>query len=175
MGFDFDRLRGKVVVAVNGAVARLPWATACFSADRTWINNSREMLRGFVGEIYFAIAETDPLLQEKVHYLRRSRSTAFSTDPTIVHVPSTSGYGALNLVYLKGAREIILLGYDYCGVGHWHGMYAWKSSTDQAVWSQWATCYRSTLGQLQAAGIRVINASPDSKIDAFEKCGLEEI
>lgn len=87
-----------------------------------------------------------------------------------------SGYGALNLAYLKGSRRIILLGYDFChSATHWHEGYAWQGKSNDSMYRKWATQFIRALPQLHKHGVQVLNASPDSAITAFPKVELEAV
>lgn len=83
-----------------------------------------------------------------------------------------SGYQAINLTVLTGAARILLLGYDgkvANGKTHFFGDHPEKEIP--SVYDM----YRRMLRQLPPLlnGIKVLNCSPDSAVDAFPKMTLE--
>lgn len=172
-GFNFNRLRGQTVVAVNGSLSHLPWATAVVSADVPWIQAMEATVLQFPGE-RIMVASVPGC--EGITWLYRSRELTLSDDPSVIHVGGTSGYAALNVAYLKKAKSISLLGFDYAQINqHWFSEYSWKNYRSEDLWKTWAKNFDSTLPQLTAAGVEVVNYSPDSRIEAFPKKRLEDL
>lgn len=95
-----------------------------------------------------------------------------------IHQGANSGYQSLNLAMLLGATRIILLGFDMRAVNdkkHFHpdhppGM----NNPYDGLFKTWNQNFRSTLPDLKKAGVTVINATPDSALDAFPRMSLEE-
>lgn len=176
--FDFDRLRGRTVIAVNDVVWRLPWSAAVFSLDRPWIQRNLPKLHQFAGEKYLAISEdrvdlTAEAPQGTTFLLRQRSIRGLSCDPRIVHLGGgNSGFGAFNLAFLKGARRIVLLGLDYTQVDeYWYGGDCRRGRSSQ-MYADWAREYAWTTCQLRQRGVRVWNASPISLIKVFPHVGL---
>lgn len=175
---DLNRLRGLHVLGINGAA--FASGARCFSADRLWIETN--IKQAIAHQPIFAWSgQLPPNGGDITTWLQRVRSYGLSDDARVCHVPTTSGYGALNWAYGWGAKRILLLGYDYCSNGerHWYpnggdpdGDTAGERALD--LWDQWAPAYESTLPQLQAAGVEVLNASAQSRITAFPRCSPEE-
>ena len=172
-GFDFERLRGQVVVAINDASRHLPWATALFSADLIWMDNRRSHIESFPGERYLAIPPDVQGVYRGVQYLTRLRLLGLSEVQGCVHFGATSGYAAVNLAVLKGAKEIVLFGYDYSGTDRWYPDYVWSSGgRGQLEHEEWARNFGTMLPALALAGVKVMNAGLSSKITAFPKVEL---
>lgn len=175
-GFDFELLRGQVVVAINDASRYLPWATALFSADVMWMTNRREHIESFSRHRFLAIPPDQRGELRGVEYLTRLRLLGLSEVLGCVHLGGTSGYAALNLAVLKGAKEIVLLGYDYSGTDRWYPDYDWSSrGRGQFEHEEWARNFDTMLPALAVAGVKVTNASPESKITAFPKVELNQV
>jgi hypothetical protein len=180
-GFDFKKLKGRTVCAINDAVLHVPWADCLFSADQQWIaNREREILK-FPGEKFLAgpmPAEDSELFP---YYLKRERSAGLSEQPDTLNVRGCSGYAALNLAYLKGAKRIVLLGYDFRNPdAHWYSNYSWMSVTNPSsgrskMYLGWAQYFNETVNQLKQAGVEVLNASIKSAVTAFPKVTLAEV
>jgi hypothetical protein len=170
-GFNLDTLAGRVVVAVNNAVYRYPTAAAVVSVDTTWIESNASILRmtGYQGEMVFGVPEHDnPPDSVDATWLRWKQAGEISLISSTLHSPSTSGYAALNYVLLKRARNIVLLGYDYCRAGeHWWGNYQWSSGSDDALYSIWAAQYNSIVPVIKSLGVNVWNSNPNSRVTAF--------
>lgn len=175
--FDFELLRGQTLIAVNDAALRLPWATALISADRTWIAHREKEVLAFQGERYLVVSEGKPRPLSGVIYLRQTTDRGLSSNPGTIHVRGNSGYAALNLAFLKGARQIILLGYDFSqGHQHWFPKYPWQPSrANETYYQRWAAEFVNTLPQLRQVGVDVINANPASRIEVFPKVSLSEM
>lgn len=196
-GFDLNRLRGQVTVAVNDAALHAPWATALFSLDRNWIQKRRDPqqvhqtdgtiidwcgITGFPGEVHLAVADDFDFAQAipNANYLLRVRSReGFSAEGDRIFMGGgNSGFGAFNLAFLKQAARVVLLGYDYCSAGvHWHDGYPWTRAGHQynPLYYRWAKQYTLCIEQLQRAGVKVLNASATSAITAFPKISLSEV
>jgi hypothetical protein len=176
-GFPFERLKGRTVVAINDAMLYLPWAAAVFSIDLRWMENRVAELAGFAGEKYLAIPEGHPGFPVLgATWLRRLPRYGFSDDPEAIVCAGNGGYGALNLAYLKGARTIYLLGYDFCHSSvRWHRGYDWQGAGNDRMYDKWAKRFIDALPYLKAKGVCVYNASLGSRITAFPKISLEDL
>ncbi len=172
--FDFERLRGRRVLAVNEAFVNLPFAPdAVFSLDSNWARHRCAEMTCFTGEKFLAVQEPYwPYVDPSAIMLRRLRRPGLSVDQGSVHICGTSGYGALNVAYLKRAREIFLLGFDMAGSGHWHPEPGWGG---EIALEPWAAAFDDASAQLSAEGVKVWNCSPRSAILAFSRISLEEI
>lgn len=174
-GFDFNRLLGRYrVLAVNEALLHLPYPPdAVFSLDNNWARHRCAEMTCFRGEKFLAVQEDYwPYIDQSAVMLRRLRRYGLSVDQGSVHICGTSGYGALNLAYLKRARDIVLLGFDMAGSGHWHPEPGWGG---EIALEPWAAAFDDAAAQLSAEGVRVVNASPRSKILSFPRVSLEEV
>ena len=165
--FNLARANGKTVVPINSAVHReYPesaghhwFQLAIFSADPDWVRGNRYLLATQLGENHACVAlDTHPDLANipGVTYLQRCHEDGLSDDPAFLCTGGNSGYAAVNLAYLKGAKDIHLVGFDM------------DPSTDPKF-EQWIPRFRTMLPQLQKAGVRVTNHNPHSFIDAFPK------
>lgn len=172
VGEDLTKLEGRTVLVVNDAVRHLPKATAAFSADRNWAMRRLPDLRSFKGEKYLAIGYEIP--DPTIHNLRKSREPGLSSDPGVI-CSCSSGYGALNVAFLKGAKKIFLLGFDYTQGGrHWYPERGTRG-INGIGFVAWAQRYGTTLPQLLEAGVQVWNANPASRIECFPKISFSDL
>lgn len=167
---DLATLRGEQLLLVNDAALRHSSFAACahatptpaaalFSLDNQWVRRRRHFLESWAGEKHVALPlESWPECAgiAGVNYLGWSHADGLSDEPDVICTGGNSGYGAINLAYLKGAREIYLLGYD-------------MDAREDEKYIYWAPRFRTMLPQLKARGVRVVNLNPDSHIDAFPR------
>jgi hypothetical protein len=135
---------------------------------------------------------TNPIAAQKygLNHIGETNREGLSDNPLYVHHGHGSGYTLVNLAYLQGAERIILLGYDlkyapdYDGrtreVGssprHYFGEYPsamqhWpKVSVRGGVHVELLELYRTVARQ---GLVEIINATPGSAIDCFERADIE--
>lgn len=86
----------------------------------------------------------------------------------------SSGEGAIRLAAHRGARRIVMLGYDAQHTGgraHWHPDHPRMGNA--GAWAKWPEHFRALARQL-GKSVTVINASRVSAIDAFPRMTLED-
>jgi len=183
-GFDFSRLKidGVRVLAVKESVWDLPFAECVFSLDRPWINRQADKLRALDMPKVFAVEpEVRPCENiEGALYILRSRFEGFSEKPDVIQSGANSGFGAVNYAYLKragrGGHPIVLFGFDYKPGPHYcQERYHWQEiNHNERYWISWGDNFNACRSQLDANGVLIINASPDSTVKAFPKVTIEE-
>lgn len=169
------------VIAVNDAYRLAPWADVCYFADSQWFgwNKSKPEFIAFAGEKCSIQNNGLNVDDPAVHILRNKHfpihGNGISLDPGALVTGRNSGYQALNLAILAGAKTVILLGFDgqksRDGKTHWFGDH--KEPTPEAAYEAYRRAFSEGERDIKAAGVRVINASPGSAI-GFEKMGLVE-
>jgi hypothetical protein len=94
-----------------------------------------------------------------------------------IHFGSNSGYQAINLAYLWGAKRIVLLGFD-CrpvnGKAHWFGQHPPQLNQYQPF-AIWIDHFNHMATELEKEGVEVINCSPDSALECFKKQDITKI
>lgn len=183
-------------IAVNDAYLLAPWADVCYFADGEWwrwhtkgiarpgfsADQVRERFAAFAGQKCSIRWSGMNVEDESVHivknkYGEHSHGEGISLDPRCLVSGKNSGFQAINLAILAGAKRILLLGIDGApdklGRNHWFG------ENPRNV--QWAVFYEymrrtfaSAENQIKAAGVEVINCNPTSFIDHFPKMTLEK-
>lgn len=180
IGFDFCRLAkcNAWIVGINESIFHLPRCDCGVSADRVFVERRHDQLKEKIGCGMEMVISLGTVGRQKLNaiYLRRRLTNKLSESRTELITCGSSGYAALNVAYLKRARSILLLGYDYSSDGlHYHQNYEWHTPPKRAgCWHFWAAFYESTKAQLDKAKIEVLNASPDSAITAFRKVAVED-
>lgn len=182
-------------IVINDAYLLAPWADVLHAADARWFRwmaygaakpslgltaaQVRERFDGFEGE-RCSIQNSTTDAPEPVHVLRNrdhpNHGNGLSLDPQALSTGRNSGWQALNLAVLAGAKTIILSGFDgkpaADGKTHWSGGH--PVSTPVAAYAEYRKAFSAGEDAIRAARVRVINCSPGSAIDSFEKMLLEE-
>lgn len=183
-------------IAINDAYLVAPWCDLCYFADSGWhewqtkgiakpllkltAEQVRERFAAFAGQKCSIQNSGDNIKDPAVHILRNAtfpiHGLGLSADTGALITGRHSGFQALNLAILAGAKKVILLGFDgrpgVDGKNHWFGEHPVPTQT--AVWEQMRKAMSAAEGSILAAGVRVINCSPSSAIDSFPKMALEE-
>jgi hypothetical protein len=174
-GVDLDVLRSfpaiTHTIAVKEAAWDMPWADACVCVDQKWPR--RRDLNALPVPLYLCLGEpyVGPIPTGST-FLRRFVHGPLSDRPDALAQGCTSGYAALNFAILKGARKILLLGYDYRHGrdGKHHGRPEWNPwypPANARLWTYWRDPFNAIAGTLRSRGVVVVNASPGSALDAF--------
>lgn len=173
------RVLGKVrVITVNTSYQAAPWADALYACDYKffeWHANTIFARQGDFGFMGLKItpdrkaAETWPRLKWVVGVDK----PGFSTEPGIIHYGKNSGYQAVNLAYLMGAKKILLVGFDHHfprNEAHWHGDHPDKV---RSWYERWIPGWQTVADQLPAIGLEIVNCTPDSALKMFKSGNLE--
>jgi hypothetical protein len=129
-----------------------------------------------------------------LRWIAEKRAPALSLDPEYIHHGEGSGYSIVSLAYLHGAKRVILLGYDCKYASDYDPANRFPGSTPRHFFEggeyppsmqHWPSAqvrggthvelrdlYRSIAEQ---GKLEVINATPDSAIDAFPHVPIERI
>lgn len=182
-GFAFDRLDG-IKLGCNKAA----WFADCdalVTLDQHFARMCRDEIQAFTdkgGQTFMVMppSETGHKQIDGATYVQRVRNSGLSTDLTRVYGIHT-GYAALGVAYLMGAKEIALLGFDMAfgnGRSHWHEGYHWQNNQAHRFMAKWADGFERAAQQLEADGVNVVNfISPEmpSRLRSFPTRPLEDL
>lgn len=170
---DTSRLRpGAVVLGVNDAALHKP-CDAFFSNDHNYALRIRAHIEGYPGERHLSVYDRNrPLFDGwQVKLWRRVLIDTPCESPDLLAsgrpgVPGCSGYVALNLAAQMGAKTIVLFGYDFDDryTYFFNGAPYPRKEIGGVIKS-----FRSVAPHYAKRGIKVLNANPRSRVDAFEK------
>lgn len=96
-----------------------------------------------------------------------------------IHFGGNSGYQAMNLAYLFGAKKIVMLGFDMKlknGKQHYFGQHPYHRAgqgPNEALFKAWTKNFIDMARDLKAEGVEVVNASRESAIDCFHRGFIE--
>jgi hypothetical protein len=185
IGFDFERLRGEHVIAVNKSFLSTPWAEIMFAMDNKlyrWITTgslgleTKEAFSRFAGlRVWLDLGNY--AFGPGIYYIRGLRVPIWPT--TIEHgffSGTNSGYGALMLAGCLRASPIYLLGYDLSHAGaitHHHGGYPGRQTQHQL--DRFLKHFTELAPRLAASGIDVVNLNPQSRLRCFRFQRPEEV
>jgi hypothetical protein len=175
------------VLAVASALWQMPWCDAVYDQDSVWLRVFEKRLRETATgpELFLCWPPSQSLkdrpdIANAVWIEGQRGDGSFAERKDRVEVGFTSGQGAMNIAYHKGARRIVLFGFDYYERGKvQHARdedYPWHLPPGMLdrQWPQWARKFNATRAHCDRLGITVHNASPDSSITAFDRCSIYE-
>lgn len=183
-------------IAINDAYLWAPWADVSYFADSSWwkehtngvakpliklsAQQVRERFSAFAGQKCSIQNSGANVADEAVHILRNKdhphHGVGLSYIAGSLVTGRNGGFQALNLSILAGGKVDILLGYDGApdkkGRSHWSGGHS--RPTPQDAYEHYRAAFTAAEGAIKKLGVRVINCSPGSEINSFEKMTLEE-
>jgi hypothetical protein len=176
-----ESVRGRArVVAINNAVYLAPWADVLYFCDARWYDWHTETVKRFQGtKVTLENHELGSELPGLVCLQRDGTDEAsidgFCPVPGRVRTGRNGGYQAIQYAVHRGARRVVLLGFDMKpaadGRVHWHAEH--PIATDPATPASFVPHFRTLVAPLAERGVEVINATPDSALDAFPRVPLE--
>lgn len=180
-------------IVVNDGFLLAPWADVCYFADAKWwrwttdgtpkpgftAEEVRDRFASFAGQKCSIQSMRAAIPDDSVHMLRNRdfphHGEGLSLDHGALVTGRNGGFQALNLAVLAGIQAAILIGYDGAprdGRTHWFGDH--PRVERPTVYPEIRRGFTAARRALAAAGVRVMNCSPGSAIDAFDKVELEE-
>ena len=187
LGFDYERLRGERIIAVNRAYEDVPFADILYAMDYQfyrWIiggdlgQPALERFNNFKGiRLWFDI--NNVAFGPNVHYVRGFQAAHYGFPAALergIYGGNNSGYGALQVALLLKANPIYLLGYDFQHAGgrsHSHSGYPRKQS-EHSVFG-FKQGFIDLARDITAHGFRVVNLNPQSGLRCFEFSTFDEV
>lgn len=149
-----------------------------YFADVKWWrwHKDKPEFKAFAGDkvtIQNTAAEVD---DPGIYMLRNGGQDGLSDQAEALRTGTNSGYQALNLAILAGAKRIVLLGYDMRAEdarrSHFFGDH--PDPTPVGVFPTMAAHYRKVAPLIAKKGIEVINCTPGSALTCFRASTLQE-
>ncbi len=184
---DFGRLERLcrdprvVTIAVNGSAERFSWPDYLVTVDSAFMRR-RMNLPNFKGRkvATFTLDAERPeqYVRDDVLFIELRRKKGLSRNRGRLHAGGNSGFVAIGLAYLTGARFILLLGHDQRHQSqYWHDegeVQLHKRGRFESRWVMQIPAFKTAAEQMKGDGIEVLNASPESALDFFDRCTPEE-
>ena len=162
------------VIAVNDAYRLAPWADVLYAADAKWWKQ-HQGVPTFQGRKYSL--QPEAAAWPKVEILRNTGECGLELHPTGLRAGRNSGYQAINLAVLFGARRILLLGYDMQRrrgqPSHWFGDHPPAIRAD-SPYHAFLNRFESLPAALATVGVTVINCSRDTALTLFPRATIQE-
>lgn len=172
-----DACRGRAkIIAIKNTIELAPWADVLYACDKKWWVHHPETQTVQLPKYGLEIVRGRP----DVTVLRQAGKDGLSMDPAALCTGQNSGYQAINLAVHLGASTIVLLGFDMQpsadGRHRWHGWHRYRGHEVKTPppYDQFLPHFRTLVAPLKQLGIRVINATPTSALDVFERRPLAE-
>lgn len=151
------------VIAINTSFRRALFADMLYACDKRWWDSYYdEVIAGMRGDALLFTQDKPAADKYRLGFVMSSSAKGLSRKPGLIHQGMSSGFQAINLAFLAGVRDFVLLGYD-CKGTHWHGDHPTplKASLPHTRWIEhFATLARD----LRDEGVRIVNCSPDTAI-----------
>jgi hypothetical protein len=187
-GFDFSRLKGELVIAVNRAWEHSSCAITFFLDEQFWGWTENGSLGKYAQENFLKHPSYKVTVNRNhfpypeginvVDYRRKAESS--DTLREGIYCGCNSGFAALNLAVAMGAKEIYLLGFDMDAetdpqgkLTHYHNGY--PEMGPNADLSMFRSEFHEIAPNLKAKDIWVINLNSQSYLKAFEFGDLNKI
>jgi hypothetical protein len=157
------------VIAIKEALRLAPGADVLYACDARWWKHFGPTI-AYAGPRY--ALEPTPYATA----LRNTGPIGLELDPTGLRTGKNSGYQSINLAVHLGAARIVLLGYDMKAGktgDHWFGAHRYPGTVPPR-YIDFRECFRWIVEPLKAAGVEVLNATPDSALEWFPRVSLED-
>lgn len=151
------------VVAINTSFRRAPFADMLYACDTKWWDAYYEEVIRVVTPTTLLFTQDKPAAQKyELGYIASVSARGLSRKPGLIHQGMSSGFQAINLAFLAGVRDFVLLGYD-CRGTHWHGDHPppLKANLPHA---RWIEHFAVLARDLREEGVRILNCSPGTAI-----------
>ena len=174
---DCDKLKdtGWKIIAVNNSWERVPFADVLFACDVSWWNVHKDKVKAeFKGECWSTSRRAKEI--HNTNYVIGEDNPGLNTTGR-VNLGGNSGYQAINLAYMFGAKTILMLGLD-CkpaedGKAHWFGQHGVGLSQKQN-YGRWKEAFPRLARDLKRYNIQAYNLSRETALSCFDRMTLEE-
>ncbi len=179
-GFDWERLRGYPVVAINRALEVLPFAHVLWWSDSRFWRQNRAAIEAH-GAIWKATCQINYHESDAVPgFVKQYRFTGhsgFDPEPKNLRSGNNSAYAVLHLLAHLGAKRIVMLGVDMRhgpgGKSHFHEGHGLLHQ-EATMTNLMVPFFQTLAAPLAERGIEVINASEQSALTTWPRCSIEE-
>lgn len=179
-GFDWERLRGVPLVAINRALEVLPFAPVLWWSDSRFWRMHRAAIEAHAA-IWKATCQINYIPEDNVPGVvtqyRFTGHSGFDDNRKNLRSGNNSAYACIHLLAHLGARKIVLLGVDMRhGAGgrtHFHDGHGLLHQ-EETMTRLMVPFFDTLAAPLAERGIEVINASPQSALTTWPRCSLDE-
>lgn len=173
---EVEKCRGRCRVAVvNNNFQLAPWANVLYAADSKWWETYPDALafQGIKATPSWSAAHANKALR---HVAIRDEADPeahrFCFAGPLGHF-GNGGTQLINLVLQFGCRRVILIGFDMRGE-HWHAPHKQPLRNPRMqTLEKWRQRLDAQAGLLVQIGVRVVNASETSALQAYDKMPVD--
>lgn len=169
---DVDYCKGKARVAViNDNYKKAEWADLLYAADLQWWDYYNGV-PDFKGEKY----TQDEIAARKYNLKWVAGRWASGIGHEVIHYGYNSGFQCANLVYLMGAKRILLLGFDMQRTNklrHWFGNHP-APLHKESNYDKWRELMDKAAKHYAKVGVDVINCSRQTALTEYRRSIITE-
>jgi len=176
------------IIAINDSWKLRPYANVLYFCDAAWwrrqiaenaFSTDGVRFHDLIYKGYWVHGGEGFTDHPQVRQLPFTGQVGLETNPGGLRSGSNSGYQAINLAYLFGAKRIILLGYDMQCIGgrtHWHDRSGEPPASyfGNVLQHEFLPLFSHLVAPLKEAGVEVINSTPGSALTCWPQMDLEE-
>lgn len=170
-GFDFSKLKKEYTIGINfinkvfHPWMLISWDQVCYDWQKTQLNNS-----------ILVMVDVSNKNFDRCYYVRSAGEHGNPNEINRIFIGTHTGYAAINLALALGFSPIYLLGFDYGPDenGNYHVTDDWGHPEDI---DQRLKRFKKEVDRYPeyVKDKKIINLSPISKLEAFQKMNFKEI
>lgn len=175
------QFHGWRAIVVNDAYRMVKSADVLYAADFAWWT-AHDGARNFLGERWTSHSKSIAVCDDKslvagrydLNFVLAKHGKGFSNDPQCIHYgsPEHSGFQAVNLAVLAGAKRIVLVGFDYGYQAEPHFFGNHPNNLRQPKSHEYADMARAF--DSVSTDVEIVNATPGSGLKKFPMVDLDE-
>lgn len=179
--FNWNLLSDKFVIAINRAYEVLPNAQILYFTDKDYWDVHATAMRAHGGKMIRGALQPHKEVQHNdVELYKLTGAQGLETKPGCLKHGSNSTYAATNLAAVHlGFKRIYLLGVDMKwgekgnkSTSHWHDGH--KRIDPETGYKNMIKNWSTLVDPLKNISVEVWNANPDSALECFPKCSIEQ-
>ena len=173
--FNAECLRSEKVMVLNSSYLLAPWAEVLFFMDTLWSEKHVDLIKKWPGLVVTTALGAKRVLPTIIKRVQVHLEPNFLHNPKWIRTGCSSGHAGIGLAIAMGATTVVLLGYDMRFVeGRTHHHDEHTMSDEKLFARTFIPAFKGWDDQAKKAGVRILNATPDSALDEFEKIDLQD-
>lgn len=162
------------VIAVNNTCVKAQWADVVYFGDYLALKQYAPMLKPFCRGQWWTGSQAGAQ-RWQLNLVKTTGQPGLGDDR--VHLNGNSGFQAVNLAVLFGARKVVLLGFDMKrgkdGKQHWFGEHP-APLVQVCLFDEWIRKAGPMAEAAAAMGVDIVNCTPGSALTAFRQAELAQ-
>lgn len=164
------------VIAVNESWRMVPEADVLYAADWDWWFH-RSPGNRFNGERWTQHSHRRNDVPGLSVIESRGGNGVAPPGSDFIYTGSNSGFQAMGLAVVWGARRVVFLGLDLSttgGASHWHGDHVQPLRNNPLTLAHFVRAFKHAAPLLADLGVDVVNASRVTALEAFPRMTIQE-